>query len=153
MRARTVEISVGAFMLAGILALLFLALQVAGLNLRDSGGTYRLEARFNNVAGLTTRAKVAMGGVMVGRVIDIQLDPVSARAVVTMAIDDAVDYLSVDTSASIQTMGILGEKYVSLSIGGDPEMLQDGDEILDTQSTVVLEELIGKFLSNMGSGQ
>jgi phospholipid/cholesterol/gamma-HCH transport system substrate-binding protein len=152
MRQRTVEITVGAFMLAGVLALIFLAIQVSGLNLRSSSaGTYELIARFNNVAGLTTRAKVSTAGVLIGRVTSISLDPASGRAVVRMAINNDVDYLTIDSIASIQTQGILGEKYISVSLGGDPEVLGDGDEIYDTQSSLVLEELIGKFLTSMGS--
>lgn len=152
MRQRTVEITVGAFMLVGVLALIFLAVQVSGLNLRGtSADTYEVVARFNNVAGLTTRAKVSTAGVLIGRVTDITLDPVSGRAVVKMAINESVDYLTIDSSAAIQTQGILGEKYITISLGGDPDLLADGDEIYDTQSSLVLEELIGKFLTSMGS--
>jgi phospholipid/cholesterol/gamma-HCH transport system substrate-binding protein len=151
MRVRTVEIGVGAFMLVGILALAFLAVQVSGLNLRDNNReTYKLSARFNNVSGLGVRAKVAMAGVNIGRVTGIHIDPSDTMAVVDMAIDKRVDYLTRDTIAAIQTQGILGEKYISLSVGGDPDMLGDGDEIEDTQSALVLEDLIGKFISNVG---
>lgn len=152
MRLRTVEISVGAFMLAGILALIFLAVQVSGLNLRAaSADTYTVYARFNNAAGLSPRAQVSMAGVLIGRVTGIELDPIYKEAVVAMAINGSIDYLDIDSIAAIQTQGVLGEKYVSISAGGADEMLQDGDEIFNTQSSVVLEELIGKFLSSMGS--
>jgi len=149
MRLRTVEISVGAFMLAGILAIAFLAIQVSGLNLKDNNrATYKLTAHFNNVSGLAVRAKISVAGVVIGRVTSISLDPVDSRALVEMAIDKQVDYLTIDSIAAIQTSGILGEKYISISPGGDAEVLKDGDEIMDTQSSLVLEDLIGKFLTS-----
>jgi phospholipid/cholesterol/gamma-HCH transport system substrate-binding protein len=151
MRIRTVEISVGAFMLAGILALGFLAIQVSGLSIHDSNrDTYKLYAHFNNAAGLAVRAKVTVAGVVIGRVTSIVLDPKDNRAKVEMAIAKDVNYLTVDTIASIQTAGILGEKYISLSVGGDPDVLREGSEIVDTQSALVLEDLIGKVLTSLG---
>ena len=151
MRLRTVEISVGAFMLVGILALAFLAVQVSGLNLKENRReTYRLSAHFNNASGLAVRAKVTVAGVVVGRVTSVALDPKDTRAIVEMAIDKNVDYLTADSIAAIQTAGILGEKYVSIAPGGDSEMLKAGDEIQDTQSALVLEDLIGKFLTGGG---
>lgn len=151
MRLRTVEISVGAFMLAGILALTFLAVQVSGLNLQENRReTYRLKAHFNNASGLAVRAKITVAGVVIGRVTSISLDPVDTRALVEMAIDKNVNFLTTDSIASIQTAGILGEKYISIATGGEPEMLKEGDEIQDTQSALVLEDLIGKFLTNAG---
>lgn len=152
MRIRTIEISVGAFMLAGILALAFLAIQVSGLSVRNSDrDTYHLIARFSNASGLAVRAKITVAGVVIGRVTSIVLDPKDNRARVEMAIQKDVNYLTQDSIASIQTAGILGEKYISISIGGDPEMLADGGEIVDTQSALVLEDLIGKVLTSMGS--
>ena len=152
MRIRTIEISVGAFMLAGILALGFLAIQVSGLSIHDSNrDTYRLFARFTNASGLSVRAKVSIAGVVIGRVTSITLDPKDQEAKVEMAIEKKVDFITSDSIASIQTAGILGEKYISISIGGDPEMLTDGGEIEDTQPALVLEDLIGKVLTNIGS--
>ncbi len=152
MRMRTIEISVGVFMLAGILALAFLAIQVSGLSVRDNGReTYKLYAHFTNASGLTERAKIAVAGVVIGRVTSIALDPKDTRAKVEMSIDKSVDFLTSDSIAAIQTAGILGEKYISISVGGDPEMLKAGDEIVDTQSSLVLEDLIGKVLTNLGS--
>jgi phospholipid/cholesterol/gamma-HCH transport system substrate-binding protein len=149
---RTIEISVGVFMLAGILALAFLAVQVSGLSVRDNNReTYKLYAHFTNASGLTERAKVSVAGVVIGRVTAIMLDPKDTRAKVEMSIDKKVDFLTNDSIAAIQTAGILGEKYISISVGGDPEMLKEGDEIADTQSALVLEDLIGKVLTNLGS--
>jgi phospholipid/cholesterol/gamma-HCH transport system substrate-binding protein len=149
---RTIEISVGVFMLAGILALAFLAIQVSGLSVRDNNReTYKLYAHFTNASGLTERAKISVAGVVIGRVTSIGLDPKDTRAKVEMSIDKKVDFLTSDSIAAIQTAGILGEKYISISVGGDPEMLKEGDEIADTQSSLVLEDLIGKVLTNLGS--
>lgn len=148
MRIRTVEISVGLFLLAGILALLLLALRVSGLTLANSGDTYRLTAHFDNIAGLTTRAKVTMAGVTIGKVVGIDFDTESYTGKVTMEVQRRVDTLPVDSTASILTAGLLGEKYISLSVGGEEDVLVDGDVIYDTQSSLVLEELIGKFLMN-----
>lgn len=148
MRTRALELSVGLFILAGIAALLLLALRVSGLTLGSHDNTYTLYANFDNVAGLTTRGKITMAGVTVGKVQAIELDHDSFTGRVTLSIDKAVDNLPLDTTASIVTAGLLGEKYISLSVGGEDEVLVDQDEIYDTQSSLVLEELIGKFLMN-----
>ncbi len=149
MQSRSIEITVGAFILLGIVALTFLVLQVSGLTFSDvRRDTYTLSARFNNVAGLAPRAKVMVAGVAVGRVSAIHIDPLTVRAVVDMAIDKHVDYLTTDSIASIKTTGVLGEQYVSIAVGGAPDILQPGDTISDTQSAMVLEDLIGKFVTN-----
>ena len=151
MQSRQIEISVGLFMLLGIVAITFLAIKVSGLSFRDSGKeSYTLSAQFNNVAGLTKRAKVLVAGVTVGHVTNIHIDPITVRAVVDMAIDQDVDYLTTDSIASIKTAGVLGEQYVSIAVGGAPDILGDGGTIHDTQSAMVLEDLIGKFVSNFG---
>jgi phospholipid/cholesterol/gamma-HCH transport system substrate-binding protein len=152
MQQRNIEITVGAFILLGIAALAFLAVKVSGLNLSaDRRDTYRISASFNNVAGLTARSEVMVAGVQVGHVTDIHIDPLTVRAVVDMAIDRKVDYLTVDSIASIKTEGVLGEQYVSIAPGAEDQVLVDGSTIRDTQSAMVLEDLIGKFLGSMGS--
>lgn len=152
MDQRKIEIAVGAFILLGMAALAFLAIEVSGLSLSAARhDTYRVSASFNNVAGLTARAQVQVAGVQVGHVTDIRIDPISVRAVVEMAIDKDVNYLTRDSIASIKTAGVLGEQYVSIAPGGEAEMLQDGGIIRDTQSAMVLEDLVGKFISNMSS--
>jgi len=151
--SRRLELSVGAFVLLGALCLAFLALEVSGLTQTGDSGSYRLSARFDNVAGLTMRAKVSAAGVTVGRVVGIRYDDTTAGAIVDMEISQDFAQFSEDTSASILTAGLLGEKYIGLSTGGDPSNLKDGDVIYDTQSAIVLEELIGKFLLNMSSDQ
>lgn len=147
MRIRTLEIGVGLFLLAGVLALLLLSLRVSGLNV-DSIDTYKLYAYFDNIAGLSVRSKVTMAGVTIGKVTAIDLDRESYTGRVTLEVQKDIDILPMDSTASILTAGLLGEKYVGISVGGEEETLGDGDTIRDTQSSLVLEELIGKFLLN-----
>jgi len=148
MQNRTKEIGVGLFLLAGILALLLLALRVSGLSPTASTDTYKLYANFDNIAGLTVRAKVTMAGVTIGKVTAIDLDRDNYMARVTLQLEKAVDNLPTDSTASILTAGLLGEKYIGLSVGGEDTVLKDGGTIHDTQSSLVLEDLIGKFLLN-----
>ena len=149
MQNRTMEIGVGLFLLAGILALLLLALRVSGLSPTASTDTYKLYANFDNIAGLTVRAKVTMAGVTIGKVTAIDLDRDNYMARVTLQLEKAVDNLPVDSTASILTAGLLGEKYIGISVGGEDAILKDGGTIHDTQSSLVLEDLIGKFLLNI----
>ena len=149
MRTRTLELAVGTFVLAGALALVFLAVQVSGVNRSTNDESYTVTARFDDVAGLRERSKVSMAGVTIGRVQSITVDMEWGDAVVTLAIFGSPGNLTTDTSAKILTEGILGARYVSLLPGGDEETLADGDEIQDTQGALVLENLIGDFLTNM----
>ncbi|MCF6753695.1 outer membrane lipid asymmetry maintenance protein MlaD [Stutzerimonas degradans] len=147
MRIRSLEMGVGLFLLAGLLALLLLSLRVSGLSVGNAD-TYKVYAYFDNIAGLTVRSKVTMAGVTIGKVTAIDLDRDSFTGRVTMEIQQDVDMVPVDSTASILTAGLLGEKYIGISVGGDEEALGDGDTISDTQSSLVLEDLIGKFLLN-----
>lgn len=146
MRTRTLEIGVGAFMLVGALALVMMAIQVSGLSPKSTGSTYELLAYFNNAGALKTRAKIAMAGVTIGQVKAVELDKETYTAMVVMSIDQKVDNIPIDSTASIVTAGLLGEQYISVSIGGDEAYLRDGERFEDTQSALILEELIGKFL-------
>jgi phospholipid/cholesterol/gamma-HCH transport system substrate-binding protein len=148
MQNRTLEIGVGLFLLAGLLAFLLLALRVSGLTVGSNDDTYKVYAHFENIAGLTVRSKVTMAGVTIGKVTAIDLDRNSFMGRVTMQVDDAVNNLPADSTASILTAGLLGEKYIGISVGGEEEVLSDGGTIFDTQSSLVLEDLIGKFLLN-----
>ncbi|MDU9410768.1 outer membrane lipid asymmetry maintenance protein MlaD [Pseudomonas sp. zfem005] len=148
MQIRTLEIGVGLFLLAGLLALLLLALRVSGLSVGSASETYKVYAHFDNIAGLTVRAKVTMAGVTIGKVTAIDLDRESYTGRVTMELEKRVDNLPTDSTASILTAGLLGEKYIGISVGGDDQLLKDGGTIRDTQSALVLEDLIGKFLLN-----
>ena len=133
-------------MLAGILSLAALAIQVSGFNVGAATDNYSVYARFENVSGLVVRGKVSVGGVVVGQVADISLDQETFTALVRLEIDSSVNQLSRDTTAAILTDGLLGGKYIGLVPGAEEKMLEEGDEIFDTQSALVLEELIGQFL-------
>lgn len=148
MRMKSLELLVGAFLLAAFLALAFLAIQVSGLSAEMSKPSYRVHAMFQNVGGLTVRAKVTMAGVNIGRVEAIALDPATQLARVDMSIDRDISDISTDTVAAILTAGLLGEKYIGLTPGADETFLKEGSRIEQTQSSLVLEDLIGKFLFN-----
>ncbi|AZM96382.1 MULTISPECIES: outer membrane lipid asymmetry maintenance protein MlaD [Halomonadaceae] len=149
-RSKTMEFGVGLFMLAGILGLIFLGLRVSGMTFSTSSDTFRLEASFSNIGSLKPRARVTMAGVTVGRVESIELDTEWYDARVVLSLDsDLKGQLSQDTTAAILTAGLLGEQYIGLSVGGAPDVLEEGDVIRDTQSALVLEELIQQFVSNM----
>ena len=151
MKFNKIEFMVGCFMLAGILAGVLLSLKVAGLTFDHGRDSNTLFARFDNIGGLKVRSPVKIGGVVVGRVSDIQIDTKTLAPVVEMQIQDQYASLSSTTTASILTSGLLGEQYIGLTPGfSDEEMgttvLKSGDRIEDTKSAIVLEELIGKFL-------
>lgn len=149
-RSKTMEFGVGLFMLAGILGLVFLGLRVSGLSLSVPSETFRLEANFANIGGLKPRARVTMAGVTVGRVEAIDLDTDWYDARVVMELDAELEgQLPEDSTAAILTAGLLGEQYIGLSVGGAPETLADGDTVRDTQSALVLEELIQQFVTSM----
>ena len=150
MRMRTLELCVGAFVLAGVAALIFLAVEVSGVNFGDSEESYTITAKFDDVAGLRPRGKVSMAGVTIGRVRSIDVDMEWGHAIVNMEIFGAPGNLTSDTAAKIQTEGILGARYVSLLPGAEEETLAQGDEITDTQGALVLENLIGEFVTNIG---
>ncbi len=150
MRSRNLELGVGLFVLAGILSLLFLAFEVSGVNAARAESSYRVKAIFDDVAGLRQRGKVSMAGVTIGRVQDISVNMEWGSAEVTLEIFGEPGGLTNDTAAKILTEGILGARYVSLLPGSEDEKLVDGGEITDTQGALVLENLIGEFVTRMG---
>lgn len=147
MNRLTLDLWVGFFVAIGLASLLFLALKVGNLSSSNGGETYRLEAKFDNIGGLKVRAPVKSAGVVVGRVSEIRFDPDNYVAVVAMRVDSRYKFPR-DTFATILTSGLLGEQYVGFEVGGDPEMLKDGDVIKKTQSAVVIEKLISQFMFN-----
>jgi phospholipid/cholesterol/gamma-HCH transport system substrate-binding protein len=152
--SRLLEIWVGFFIALGLLALLFLALQVSNLaEFTPDQKSYKLTARFENIGALRVRAPVSIAGVTIGRVSHIGYDQQSYQAVVEMQIEPAYSRLPVDTSASILTSGLLGEQYVGLSPGGADEYLKDGDPLELTQSAFVLEQMISRFLFSKAEGE
>lgn len=141
---------VGLFLLIGIIALAFLALRAGNLSSFSFAPTYTVEATFDNLGGLKVRAPVKSSGVVVGRVSNIGFDNKEFRAVVSLDLDEKYEFPE-DTSASILTSGLLGEQYIGLTPGGSDTNLANHDTITYTQSAVILEELISKFLYSMGN--
>jgi phospholipid/cholesterol/gamma-HCH transport system substrate-binding protein len=147
MSKRGIEIMVGLFVLAGFVAIGYLALKAANLSAMTVGETYTVTARFDNIGGLKPRAPVKSAGVTVGRVASITLDPKSFQGLVTLELERRYEFPK-DTSAAILTAGLLGDQYVGLNPGGADDNLAQGDNIKLTQSAVVLENLISSFLYN-----
>jgi phospholipid/cholesterol/gamma-HCH transport system substrate-binding protein len=145
MESRSIQISVGLFVAVAIAALVVLAFKVSNINEYTTGNTYIIKAYFDNIGGLKVRAPVKVGGVVVGRVAAVALDTKFMRPVVSLSIAEKYHFPT-ETSAAILTAGLLGEQYVSLMPGGNDEMLEPGDIIEDTQSAIILEDLIGRFL-------
>ncbi len=156
MNRSTIDLWVGIFVLLGLGAILFLSLKVGNLLQTNTREGYHIEAAFDNIGGLKMRAPAKAAGVVVGRVERIRLDPKTFEAVVTLVIDPQYKF-SKDTIASINTSGLLGEVYIGLDAGGDPQMIADGGRVAKTQSAVVLEKLISQFLfdkaQQQGSGK
>ncbi|MDP8033012.1 outer membrane lipid asymmetry maintenance protein MlaD [Pasteurella atlantica] len=144
------EFWVGLFVLIGLGALVFLGLRVANVQGFSSEKTYTLYATFDNIGGLKVRAPVKVGGVVVGRVSEINLDTENYTPKVTLAINEKFNNIPDTSSLSIKTAGLLGEQYIALSIGfvldGETATLKEGDTFFDTNSAMVLEDLIGQFL-------
>ncbi len=151
MNRKTLELWVGLFVAAGLLAIAMLAFKVGNLATADVLNAYVVKARFDNVGGLKVKSPVTMAGVRVGRVSGISFDNGRYQAVVTMAIDGRYQKIPADSSASILTSGLLGEQYVGIEPGGDERFLKDGDELMITQSALVLEKMIGQFLFGKAS--
>jgi phospholipid/cholesterol/gamma-HCH transport system substrate-binding protein len=145
-QTRTIEIGTGLFALLGIGALFFLTTQTTGSDDFNVDDTYEVAARFDNVGSLKPRAPVSMSGVTIGRVTAIHFDSDALEAVVTFVVDTQYDQIPDDSDASILTSGLLGSQYIGLTAGGSPFYLEDGSEILFTQSALLLENIIGKFL-------
>ena len=149
-QSRTVELGTGLFVLLGLSALLFLTTQTSNLGSYLGGSGYNVIARFNNVGGLSVRAPVTMAGVTIGRVEDISFDDQQFKALVRLQIEARFDQIPEDSDASILTSGLLGGQYIGLNPGGSLESLKEGSEIEFTQSAIVLEDLVGRFLLQSG---
>jgi phospholipid/cholesterol/gamma-HCH transport system substrate-binding protein len=145
-QTRAVEFGTGLFVLMGMGALFFLTTQATGGDDFSATDVYEVQARFENVGSLKRRAPVSMAGVTIGRVTDIVFDPNTLDALVTFVIDSQYDQIPDDSDASILTAGLLGSQYIGMQAGGSDMYLEEGSEILFTQSAIVLENLIGKFL-------
>ncbi len=152
MKRLTIDFSVGIFVLIGICCLAFLSIKVAThANLRSSDkDNYTVYAGFTNIGSLKVNAPVKVSGFVVGRVTNISLNPSTYQAITTLIINNHYLFSS-DTSAQILTTGLLGEQYVALQSGADSAMLKNGDTISITSSAMVLEDLIGKFMTGSTS--
>ncbi len=150
-QSRSVELGTGLFVLLGFAALLFLTTQTVGGNRFSGDDGYEVTARFENVGSLKDRAPVAMSGVTIGRVTSVVFDADSLEAVVTFVIDKQYDRIPEDSDASILTSGLLGSQYIGIGPGGSDENLEEGSEIQFTQSAIVIEHLISKYLFSSSS--
>lgn len=148
MKRATIDLWVGVFVAIGLLSVAFLSLKVANLAGGSSSATYTLYADFDNIGGLKVKAPVKSSGVVVGRVTDITLDKKTYRAHVAMALDTQYQF-SRDASAEILTSGLLGEQYIGVTQGGDEDVLAAGQKFTLVSSALVLEQLIGKFMTSM----
>lgn len=156
MQSKKNEIWVGIFMLLALVAVLFLCLRVADVKSLGTEPTWKLYATFDNIGGLKVSSPVKIGGVVIGRVTDISLEPKTLLPRVTMDISDRyADKIPDTSSLAIRTQGLLGEQFLALNLGfDDPDlgsaMLKEGDTLRDTKSALVLEDLIGQFLYKSG---
>ncbi len=144
------DLTVGLFVLAGLIAIGYLALSLGGLTTTGPGGIV-LYATFDEIGGLKHRAPVRIAGVRIGQVVDVDLDEF-LRARVTLNVDPDLP-LPVDTRAEIRTSGVLGNQFLALEPGAEDELLQSGEEIAFTEGALVLERLIGRFVANAGLDQ
>jgi phospholipid/cholesterol/gamma-HCH transport system substrate-binding protein len=152
MKKQTLDIWVGLFVALGLLALLFLALKAGNMSAFTFEPTYQVSAKFDNIGGLKPRAPVKSAGVVVGRVAEIRFDDQSYQATVFMKLEERYKFPK-DSSAKILTSGLLGEQYIGLEAGGDEAIIVGGSKLTQTQSAIVLENLISQFLYNKASEQ
>jgi phospholipid/cholesterol/gamma-HCH transport system substrate-binding protein len=150
-QTRLMELVVGLFICLGLAAIFLLTLQVSTQNDLKRDASYEIRARFDNVGSLRIRAPITLAGVRIGRVTAVDVNPETFQAEVKIAIDRRYDKLPTDSSAAIQTAGIPGEQYIALQPGGAAENSKEGDRISFTQSAVILENLIGRFLAQSGN--
>lgn len=146
------EVWVGLLVLITLASMVFIALKVSNFSALQDRPSYKVDALFSNIGGLTVRAPVKVSGVVVGRVTHISIDPISYRARVEMAIYQDYNDLPTDSSASILTAGLLGSQYIGIEIGGEEEVLAEGERIYYTQSALVLENLIGRLMVSLTDG-
>lgn len=149
---RSIESYVGLFILAAGLALVILAFKVSGLTTLFKSDGYIVTAYFDDIGGLKVRAPVKVGGVLIGEVTGISLDPASFKAIVNMHINKKFSDIPSDSSASILTAGLLGDNYIELTPMYSQDVLKNGSVIQYTHPAMILERLIGQFLFKVGGG-
>ena len=149
-RGPRLEFAVGAFLVLALASLLVLAIASTNKKFGFGSSSYELTANFTNLGQLRPQAPVKIGGVVIGQVSAIELNPTTFESVVTLSINNQFNELPADTSAGIFTSGLLGENYIGLSPGGDPEVLKPGEQIAFTQPAVDLLQLVGKYMFSGG---
>lgn len=148
MKRINIEVAVGIFMVIGFLCFAWLSVRLGDVGLFNED-TYSVEARFDSISGLKVGAAVEISGVHVGKVASIRLDQEDYRAVIEMEIEKGVT-LQEDCIASVRTSGIIGDKFIKISPGGMDELIEDGGEIEETESSISLEELVSKYIFEQG---
>ena len=149
-RGPRLEFAVGAFLVLALASLLVLAIASTNGRFGISRDSYELTARFTQIGQLRPNAPVKIGGVTIGRVAGIDLDPERFDSIVTLAIDSRFDQIPIDTSAGILTGGLLGESYVGMQPGGDLEVFRPGEELVFTTPAVDLMQMVGKYMFSGG---
>jgi phospholipid/cholesterol/gamma-HCH transport system substrate-binding protein len=148
---RIIEFLVGLFILSGVIAIFMLAFKVSGLNAYSNRGVIRIRAVFDNIGDLKVRAPITIAGVRIGEVKKIAINCNTFKAEIDMLVDKKQNKLPVDTAAKILTAGIIGANYIELIPGFSETFLNEGDLITDTQSAIILENLIGQLIYKLGS--
>jgi phospholipid/cholesterol/gamma-HCH transport system substrate-binding protein len=144
---KKIEMIVGAFVLAGIISISWMAVKLGQIGGIGASG-YALEAVFTDAGGMRSGSDVMMAGVVIGRVGDVAVND-DSEAKLTLLIDDGIPVTS-DAIASVRTKGIIGERYVRITQGGDDEILKAGDEIEETESAINIEDLVSKYIFSSG---
>lgn len=147
---RIIELLVGLFLVLAAIAFSVLAFKVSGLTSLFPERSYTIKAAFDDIGGLKVRSPVKVGGVQIGQVTDISLDPTTYKAIVKMEIYQQFNDIPDDSSASILTSGLLGDNYISIAPMYNKTMLTNGSELKFTHSAMVLEKLIGQFIYKLG---
>ncbi len=138
-----IEFGAGVFVLLGLAAMGWLTVAIGDIGVQDDH--YTLTASFDSTSGLKRGAFVEIAGVRVGRVVDVTLDAAHYQSVVTLSVAEGIE-VQEDAVASIRTSGIIGDKFIKLTPGGAPELLGPGGELLETEPSISLEELISKYI-------
>lgn len=144
MKKLNIQLVTGIFVIIGILCFTYAAVTIGGARFSKQPG-YTLHAKFTSISGLQSGAIVEAAGVRIGLVTGISFDPSSYEAIVTLRINEGVP-VQEDAIAAVRTQGIIGEKFIKIIPGGFEELLTDGDEIYETESSVSLEELVSKYI-------
>lgn len=152
-QTRSVEIGTGLFIFLGLAAVFFLSTRATGLGSQLDADAYEVYGRFENVGNLKERAPVSMAGVTIGRVTAVEFDSDRLEAIVRFKINGKYSRIPDDSDASILTAGMLGSQYIGLQAGGSDTNLQEGSEIQFTQSAMILEKLISKYLFSGGKDE